>query len=53
MNKQYNQLHSRREFLGVFAAAIPLLSFAKQNRKLFYTMEIFSQSIPKNLQLRQ
>ncbi len=31
MTKIYNHLHSRREFLGVFAAAIPLLSFGQNS----------------------
>ena len=43
MNKQYNQLHSRREFLGVFAAAIPLLSFGKTEPEIIlYNGNIFT-----------
>ncbi len=43
MNKTNNQLHSRREFLGIFAAAIPLLSFGKiEPEIILYNGNIFT-----------
>ena len=38
-----NQLHSRRQFLGVFAAAIPLLSFGKIEAEIIlYNGNVFT-----------
>ncbi len=43
MTKMSNQLHSRRQFLGVFAAAIPLLSFGKTEPEIIlYNGKIFT-----------
>ena len=43
MNKIYNNLQSRRQFLGVFAAAIPLLSFGKIDPEIIlYNGAIFT-----------
>lgn len=43
MTKIYTQLHSRREFFGVFAAAIPLLSFGKTEPEIIlYNGNIFT-----------
>ena len=43
MIKKYNHLHSRRQFLGVFAAAIPLLSFGKiEPEIILYNGNIFT-----------
>ena len=43
MNKNYTNLQSRRQFLGVFAAAIPLLSFGKTEPEIIlYNGNIFT-----------
>lgn len=52
MTKITNQLPSRRQFLGVFAAGIPLLYFSKSEPEIIYTMEIFSLLTQKNQQHR-
>ena len=45
MSKIYNHLHSRREFIGVFAAAIPLLSFGKiEPEIILYNGTIFTSN---------
>ncbi len=41
-----NQLHSRREFLGIFAAAIPLLSLGKiEPEIILYNGNIFTVNL--------
>ena len=43
MNEPYSQLQSRRQFLGVLAAAIPLLSFGKTTPEIIlYNGNIFT-----------
>ena len=43
MNKTNHSLHSRRDFLGLFAAAIPLLSFGKiEPEIILYNGTIFT-----------
>ena len=43
MNKNFQHLHSRRQFLGVLAAAIPLLSFDKTEPEIIlYNGNIFT-----------
>ncbi len=43
MNKIYHHLHSRRDFIGIFAAAVPLLSFGKiEPEIILYNGTIFT-----------
>jgi hypothetical protein len=43
MTKINNHLHSRWQFLGIFAAAIPLLSFDKiEPESILYNGNIFT-----------
>jgi predicted amidohydrolase YtcJ len=43
MNEPYSQLQSRRQFLGVLAAAIPLLSFSKTTPEIIlYNGNVFT-----------
>ena len=43
MNKTHHSLHSRRDFLGLFAAAIPLLSFGRVEPEIIlYNGTIFT-----------
>jgi hypothetical protein len=43
MNKVYSHLHSRRQFLGAFAAAIPLITFGKTEPEIIlYNGNIFT-----------
>ncbi|MBY0434691.1 MAG: amidohydrolase family protein, partial [Cyclobacteriaceae bacterium] len=43
MNTTNNRLHSRREFLGLFAAAVPLLSFGEiEPEIILYNGNIFT-----------
>ena len=46
MNKIYNHLQSRKQFLGVFAAAIPLLSFGKTEPEIIlYNGNIYTVNL--------